>query len=119
MPQSLESHLKKVARLWQRLGNARTCFPEERRARLDPLTRAQNAVDAADELAGTLTWLSRQGLSEQQIRIVLAVSALEGEKDFAEVARQLGLSRQGVRDSWLRAWRKISPGKAAADGLLG
>lgn len=118
MARTLESQLARVGRLWQRLDGASAVVVDPDRPRLDGSTRAANACTVRDEVAGTLCWLARQGLTERQIRIVLAVSAMEGERDFAHVARTLGISRQGVRDAWLRAWRKLSPAQAAADGLL-
>ena len=118
MVTSLEKHLARVGRLWQRLDQPRTRHPEGDRPQLSHHARAHAAIERTDEVAGTLAWLRKQGLSDQQIRIVLAVSAMEGERDFAQVARQLGISRQGVRDSYLRAWRKISIVRAVQDGLL-
>ena len=118
MGTTLERHLARVGRLWQRLDQPRTHHPEGGRAALSHHQRAQASIDRTDEVAGTLSWLRRQGLTENQIRIVLAVSALDGERDFNVVARQLGISRQGVRDAYLRAWRRLSIVQARRDGLL-
>lgn len=118
MATTLEKHLGRVGRLWQRLDQPRTHHPEADRPQITHYAKAQAAIERTDEVAGTLAWLRRQGLTEHQIRIVLAVSAMEGERDFAKIAAQLGISRQGVRDAYLRAWRKLSPGRARLDGLL-